>query len=94
MKKKAAKRIKDIAEKMGAIIKQDWEWVPITGADLLLCGRELTRGKAIDPEKTYEIKVPIYYEYSAEKELKRQASKNGEKGIYQTVLNEYNRRMS
>jgi len=93
MKKKAANRIKNIAEQLGPIKKQSWEWVPIFGWELLLCGKELTQGRKIEKDKSYELKIPVIHSYSPEKELKRQAVKSGESGIYQVVKDEHGRRM-
>jgi|GEM_PF-3631283 len=93
MKKKAANRIKNIAEQLGPIKKQSWEWVPIFGWELLLCGKELTQGRVIEKDKSYEIKVPVIHSYSPEKELKRQAVKSGETGIYEVVKSEHDKRM-
>jgi hypothetical protein len=55
------KELKQTAAKMPNTMYMVLEPQEITGADLLLAGRENLDGVAVDPEKTYHMKVPAFY---------------------------------
>lgn len=94
MKKKTARKIREITEVLGEKVTVTWEWVPITGEDLLLCGHRLFHGQKIDRKLTYELKVPVYHHHSREKELKKEFQQHGQQGIYGVVRKEYDRRFN
>jgi hypothetical protein len=93
MKKKHAKRIREIAEQVGTLETQIFTDEPIKGWELLLSGYgKQPRANEIIPEATYILSVPTFIERSTEKELKRSFSKKGKDGIYQVVKKEHDRR--
>lgn len=93
MKKKAAKRIREIAQKVGLITTEIFTDEPIKGWELLLSGYgKDPKASQIIPDKTYMLPVPTTIAQSSEKELKRQFHKNGEDGIYAVVRKEYDKR--
>lgn len=89
MKKKHAKNIKSIAEQMGYKKYTTYEWVPISGEDLLLSGHKTFQGEKIIPTETYEMKFPIFHKVSFEKSLKTEFNRNLESGLYAIVSTEY-----
>jgi hypothetical protein len=93
MKKKHARHIRDIAEKVGEIKTETFEWVNWDGSDLLLTGlKKLPDGSPILKDGIYAIKNPVIITHSTKKQLKRSFRKEGDKGIYNTVKREYERR--
>lgn len=89
MKKKHARKIKDISEKLGEKKYVTYEWIPVSGEDLLLCGHKSFAGKKIEKEKMYEMKFPVFHSESFEGDLKRSFNKDRDEGLYQTVLNHH-----
>lgn len=89
MKKKHAKHIKSIAEQMGYRERTTYEWVPISGEDLILAGHKTFQGERINPSETYEMKFPVFHKESFEKSLKSEFNKNMESGLYAIVSTEY-----
>lgn len=89
MKKKHARRIKGIAQQMGPKEYTTYEWVPISGEDLLLSGHKVFQGNPIIKDKMYEIRMPVFHSESFEHQLKSAFYKSGDSGIYDTVSTEY-----
>lgn len=91
MKKKHAKRLRDIAKQMGDIRYTSYEWIPISGEDLLLSNMKQINGKKIFRNQTYEVQIPVIHIHSAEKELKRSFIKKGENGVYSVVKTKHDK---
>ncbi len=95
MKKKHAKRLKEIASRMGEIETQIFTPEPIMGWELLLSGYGKQAGAdKIIPSATYSLPVPTFIKQSTEKELKRSFAEKGEEGVYSVVRKEYDKRFS
>lgn len=95
MKKKHARKLKDIASRMGEIETMIWTEEPIQGWELLLSGYgKKTEAKNIIPTATYYLPVPTYVKQSAEKELKRSFQNNGDQGVYSVVRAQYDKRFA
>ena len=95
MKKKHANRLKQIASRMGDIETKIFTDEPIMGWELLLSGYGKQPGAdKIIPNATYSLPVPTFIFQSAEKELKRNFTNNGEEGVYSVVRKEYDKRFS
>jgi hypothetical protein len=93
MKKKQARKIKEIASRMGDIETQIWTDEPIQGWELLLSGYgKQPEANRIIPEATYYLPVPTFIQHSTEKELKRNFIHNGDPGVYSVVKREYDKR--
>lgn len=93
MKKQEAKKIRDISERMGESTTRTYEWVPISGEDLLLCNMKTMNGIPVKKDSTYEIRIPVFHRSSLKKSLKRAWAKNGNQGIYEVVKKEHSKRM-
>lgn len=93
MKKKTARKLRQIAENLGEIQTRTMTEVPIKGWELLLSGFGKGPGaKYIRPEGDYFLKVPTIVKHSTKKELKRQMKKNGVEGVSKVVRGEIQRR--
>jgi len=94
MKKAKARKIREIAERMGSIQTHIMTEEPIKGWELLLSGYGKRPGaKKIIPDATYYLPVPTRVEHSSKKELKRQYYKNGDSGIFNVVKHEHDKRI-
>lgn len=92
MKKKNARKIKEIASRMGDIETQIWTDEPIQGWELLLSGYGKQPGaNRIIPNATYSLPVPTFIKQSAEKELKRSFQHQGDAGVYSVVRRQYDK---
>ena len=95
MKKKHARKLKEIASRMGEIETQIWTEEPIQGWELLLSGYGRQPGAdRIIPEATYYLPVPTIITQSAEKELKRSFNHQGDQGVYSVVRRQYDKMFS
>lgn len=96
MKKKHARKLKQLAEAVGDIQTQIMTEEPIMGWELLLSGfgKDKHFAKTIDPQQQYLLKVPTIITQSTEKEIKRQYNTNGLKGVAKVVRNELSKRKS
>lgn len=93
MKKKHARKLKAISEKVGDIQTQIMTEEPIMGWELLLSGYgKRPIAKDIKPDQQYFLKVPTIIRHSTEKELKRQYQQNGVEGVAKTVRGELAKR--
>lgn len=94
MKKKHARKIKLLAEKVGDIQTQIMTEEPIMGWELLLSGfgKDKHFAKTIDPQKQYLLKVPTIIHQSTEKEIKRQFNTKGLPGVAKVVRSELSKR--
>lgn len=94
MKKKHAKKIREITEAVGQVTTVTEEWVPISGHDLLLSGYgKMNTAKHIRPEKSYELCIPVEHFHSIKKDLKRAYRKGQEDGVLDYVKKIYNERV-
>jgi hypothetical protein len=64
------KELKQTAAKMPNTMYMVLEPQEISGADLLLAGTEKVEGVAVDPEKTYHMKVPAFYPVNHLRQMK------------------------
>ena len=94
MKKKHARKLNQLADKIGDIQTQIMTEEPIMGWELLLSGfgQDRAYAKTIVPDRQYLLKVPTIVHQSSEKELKRNFNKGGVKEVAQTVVQELNKR--
>ena len=94
MKKKHARKLKILAEKVGDIQTQIMTEEPIMGWELLLSGfgKDKDFCKTIKPDTQYLLKVPTIITHSTEKEIKRQFNTNGLQGVAKVVRTELAKR--
>jgi hypothetical protein len=82
MKKKQLKVLGLIAEKLPRVTylasMERAEW---TGEDALLAGTEEIDGKPVDPEKTYQVRVPLVRDWDHKRRMKEAYKREGRMGV-------------
>lgn len=93
MKKKHARKLNKLAEKLGDIQTHIMTDEPIMGWELLLSGfGKGPRAKNIIPDREYILSVPCIIHHSAKKELKRNWKKGGAENVIKTVQSQLSKR--
>ena len=88
MKKRHAKKIREITEAVGEVTTETTEWIQVPGEFLALSGLPAIakkEGRTIDPKLSYEIAIPVTHHHSVKKDLKRALRKSGNRGLVNYV---------
>lgn len=81
MDKLVQKKLRTLAGMLPAKAYATSEQQEIKGEDLLLCGHKEVKGEAIDPEKTYFMKMPVYNEMNHYRRMKKVFLQLGRDGL-------------